>query len=187
MINISARNPPSHPDEIAIVNGTGPLVEAVISCVAEPGDAIVVPTPYYHTFSLSKHGLFLFKAKRPSSILILHGILVDVCKRTRNHILGVPLRRGSDQAAFALDFGALTAQYEHVTGHGQKVAALLFTNPHNPTGEKKNMRHGHVAWWTGGRSAFLLPSTCAVSGSKGHFSFALSGTSRHNISAQVDR
>ena len=42
----------SHEDAIAIGNGCGPVLEAVVSCIADEGDVILVPSPYYHAFSI---------------------------------------------------------------------------------------------------------------------------------------
>lgn len=37
-----------------MANGAGPLVDAILSCVADVGDVVIIPAPYYHTFALGR-------------------------------------------------------------------------------------------------------------------------------------
>jgi hypothetical protein len=57
----------SHEDAIAIGNGCGPVLEAIVSCIADEGDVILVPSPYYHAFSIGVFGIRLHAGYTRSS------------------------------------------------------------------------------------------------------------------------
>jgi aspartate/methionine/tyrosine aminotransferase len=40
------------PENLVAGNGCGPVLEALIACLADAGDCILVPAPFYHGLTL---------------------------------------------------------------------------------------------------------------------------------------
>ncbi len=93
------------PEQIAVLAGAGTVLENVFYALADPGDAVLVPTPSYA------------------------GFWADLEIRDELHI--VPVHCSSDDG-FRLTTKHLDAA---LAGAGRPVKALLFTNPDNPLGK----------------------------------------------------
>jgi aspartate/methionine/tyrosine aminotransferase len=91
-------------DEVVVLAGAGSILETVFYAIADPGDAILVPTPSYA------------------------GFWADIETRDELHIVEVPT---SPDESFALTAERLQAAYDVSPW---PVRALLITNPSNPTG-----------------------------------------------------
>ena len=92
------------PSQIAVLAGAGTVLEDVFYALADPGDAVLVPTPSYA------------------------GFWMDL--ETRNGLHIVPVHTSSDDR-FRLTTDLLDAAIER---SAHPVKALLFTNPDNPLG-----------------------------------------------------
>jgi aspartate/methionine/tyrosine aminotransferase len=92
------------PDQVVVLAGAGSILETLFYVIANPGDGVLVPTPSYA------------------------GFWADLETRDELHIVPV---HTSLEDSFALTAAGLQDAYEnaHVP-----IAALLLTNPSNPTG-----------------------------------------------------
>ncbi|EDQ90334.1 uncharacterized protein MONBRDRAFT_24686 [Monosiga brevicollis MX1] len=99
---------PATAEEFIVGNGCGPLIESVVSCLADANDVVLVPAPYYHAFAL------------------------DLCKRIGCVIapVAVEMPEGGEPQ---LTVEAIQTAYDAAQAAGQQVRALIFTNPNNPT------------------------------------------------------
>ena len=104
-------------EHLVLGNGCGSLLEMWAHCIADRGDAVLVPAPYYGGFD------------------------VDLGKRAGVAIAPCPL--GGPTDGWALTEGALEAgmaawrrrqQQQPGGGGGGALRGLLLTNPHNPLG-----------------------------------------------------
>lgn len=93
------------PEQIAAVAGAGTVLELLFYALADPGDAVLVPTPSYA------------------------GFWPDLETRDGLHIVPVPC---SSEDGFELSVELLE---EALRGADRPVRALLFTNPDNPLGK----------------------------------------------------
>eukprot|EP00730_Choanoeca_flexa_P019980 TRINITY_DN9768_c0_g1_i2.p1 TRINITY_DN9768_c0_g1~~TRINITY_DN9768_c0_g1_i2.p1 ORF type:complete len:232 (+),score=34.18 TRINITY_DN9768_c0_g1_i2:100-696(+) len=110
---------PCHEDSIVVGNGCGPVLEAMVSCVADEGDVILVPSPYYHAFA------------------------IDLCKRQHCKIVAVPVTREGDNYRFNLE-DLETIYNEH--SQQAKVRAFVYTNPHNPSARRSLANWSTSVW-----------------------------------------
>jgi aspartate/methionine/tyrosine aminotransferase len=92
-------------DEVIALAGAGSVLETLFYVIANPGDGILVPTPSYA------------------------GFWADIETRDELHIVTVDT---SPDDGFALTPDVLQAAYDDAP---VPIAALLFTNPSNPTGK----------------------------------------------------
>ncbi|MEM1452189.1 MAG: aminotransferase class I/II-fold pyridoxal phosphate-dependent enzyme, partial [Planctomycetota bacterium] len=92
------------PEHIAALAGAGTVLENVFYALADPGDAVLVPTPSYA------------------------GFWTDL--ETRDGLTVVPVHCASEDG-FQLTTARLDAAFD---GADRDVKALLFTNPDNPLG-----------------------------------------------------
>ena len=92
------------PDQVAVLAGAGCVLELLFHVIADPGDAVLVPTPSYA------------------------GFWPDL--ETRNELAIVPVHRDSGDG-FRLRPERLDAA---LAGAGRPVRALLLTSPDNPLG-----------------------------------------------------
>jgi aspartate/methionine/tyrosine aminotransferase len=97
-------NRPVDPEHLAVVAGAGSVLELLFYAIADPGDAVLVPTPSYS------------------------GFWADL--ETRDELVIVPVNRSADDD-YRLSPDALDAALE---GSKTPVRALLFTTPDNPLG-----------------------------------------------------
>ncbi|KAL6864916.1 hypothetical protein ACP4OV_016067 [Aristida adscensionis] len=95
------------PDRIVLTAGATAANELLTFILANPGDAVLVPTPYYPGF--------------------------DRDLRWRTGVKIVPVHCGSD-TGFQLTAGALQAAYDEAVAAGARVRAVVLTNPSNPLG-----------------------------------------------------
>ncbi|KAK8964054.1 putative aminotransferase ACS12 [Platanthera guangdongensis] len=96
-----------NPSQIILTAGSTPAIEALGFCLGDPGDAFLVPSPYYPGFDR------------------------DIKLRTGIELIPVPCRSTD---SFNLSIAALERGYEQARKRGIKVRAVLFSNPSNPLG-----------------------------------------------------
>lgn len=95
------------PDRIVMGGGATGASETVIFCLANPGDAFLVPSPYYAAFDR------------------------DLRWRTRAQIIPVHCNSSNN---FQITKAALEAAYKKAEEANIKVKGLIITNPSNPLG-----------------------------------------------------
>jgi aspartate/methionine/tyrosine aminotransferase len=91
-------------DELAVLAGAGAILEQLFYAIADPGDAVLVPTPSYA------------------------GFWSDLETRDELHIIPVPTTHASGFRLSTDDLDRALASAD------RPVKALLFTNPDNPLG-----------------------------------------------------
>ncbi|XP_054784729.1 LOW QUALITY PROTEIN: 1-aminocyclopropane-1-carboxylate synthase 1-like [Prosopis cineraria] len=94
-------------DRIVMSGGATGANELVMFCLADPGDAFLVPAPYYPAFTR------------------------DLCWRTRVQIIPVHCDSSNN---FKITRDALEAAYKKAQEDKVNVKGLLITNPSNPLG-----------------------------------------------------
>jgi len=116
----SPSSPPPSPNHIAVTNGGGTAVESLLTCLSDPGDHILIPSPFYH------------------------GFVLDVEKRFGTLLLPFPLLSED----FSLDLDQLSSFYEQATKEGKRIKVLIHCNPHNPTGKifSRETTEGLIKW-----------------------------------------
>ncbi|KAK7340311.1 hypothetical protein VNO77_21013 [Canavalia gladiata] len=95
------------PDRIVMSGGATGANELIMFCLADPGDAFLVPSPYYPAF------------------------VRDLCWRTRAQIIPVQCDRTNN---FMITREALEAAYDKAQEDNINVKGLIITNPSNPLG-----------------------------------------------------
>ncbi|KAF8013374.1 hypothetical protein BT93_I1272 [Corymbia citriodora subsp. variegata] len=95
------------PDRIVMSGGATGAHELITFCLADPGDAFLVPTPYYPGFDR------------------------DLCWRTRARLLPVVCHSSND---FKVTRKALEDAYAKAVEDNIRVKGLVITNPSNPLG-----------------------------------------------------
>nr|CAB3464184.1 unnamed protein product [Digitaria exilis] len=95
------------PDRIVLTAGATAANELLTFILANPGDALLVPTPYYPGFDR------------------------DLRWRTGVNIVPVPC---SSDTGFQVTAAALQAAYDAAVSSGIRVRAVVLTNPSNPLG-----------------------------------------------------
>ncbi|XP_072905730.1 1-aminocyclopropane-1-carboxylate synthase-like protein 1 [Hemitrygon akajei] len=102
------------PDNIVVVNGCGSLFSSLSAVLCDPGDRILLPTPYQ---GVIKDDLFLYSRVKPQ-LVHLESTVTD-----------------GDTRTFHLTVGKLKKSMEIAQLQGQRVTAMVLTNPHNPLGD----------------------------------------------------
>jgi aspartate/methionine/tyrosine aminotransferase len=105
-LQIRAKRPLS-PEHIVIASGASAVLELLAFTLCDPGDAILIPTPYYPGFDY------------------------DLGLRSGAELVEVPL----DSPDFRLDEARVEAAFADATSRGTRVRAVLLTSPHNPLGQ----------------------------------------------------
>ncbi|KAJ1272356.1 hypothetical protein BS78_06G195700 [Paspalum vaginatum] len=95
------------PDRIVMSGGATGAQDTLAFCLADPGDAYLVPTPYYPAFDR------------------------DCCWRSGVQLLPIECHSSN---RFALTREALVSAYEDARRQGIRVKGILITNPSNPLG-----------------------------------------------------
>ncbi|CAL5015312.1 unnamed protein product [Urochloa decumbens] len=95
------------PDRVVMCGGATGAQDTLAFCLADPGDAYLVPTPYYAAFDR------------------------DCCWRSGIKLLPIECHSSN---GFALTEDALVQAYEGARAQGVRVKGVLVTNPSNPLG-----------------------------------------------------
>ncbi|XP_033646117.1 1-aminocyclopropane-1-carboxylate synthase-like protein 1 [Asterias rubens] len=105
---------PVDPSKLCVFNGGGPCIEALIFAICDPGDGVMVATPYYG------------------------GINFDVQARARAKVIPVhfysKLEAGQTKP-FQISISKMESAYQENVKKGVKIRAVFFMNPNNPLGD----------------------------------------------------
>jgi aspartate/methionine/tyrosine aminotransferase len=112
---------------IATAPGAASCLDALLYTICDPGDAVLVPAPYWSKLLHS----------RPLSMCLSRVILIsyisdgfDFQFRVRASVTPLPVNCSSFARTFSLDL--LVALDEAIENATSPVKALVLTNPHNP-------------------------------------------------------
>jgi len=96
------------PEHLMIAVGAGAIVNQLLWTIGDPGDSVLIPTPYYNSFS------FDVKAKNNLEIVGIH--------------------RAADES-FRVTKESLERAYNAAVSAGSRPRVLLLCSPDNPTGK----------------------------------------------------
>ncbi|XP_072448334.1 1-aminocyclopropane-1-carboxylate synthase-like protein 1 isoform X1 [Chiloscyllium punctatum] len=102
------------PENIVVVNGCGSLFSSLSAVLCDPGDTILLSSPYY---GVIKDDIFFYSAVKP--------LLVDLESKVTD----------GDTRPFQLTVGKLEKTMQIAKLQGTRVTAMILTNPHNPLGD----------------------------------------------------
>lgn len=94
------------PEHIVIASGASAILELLSFTLCDPGDAILIPTPYYPGFDY------------------------DLGLRSEAQLIEVPL----DGPDFRLSAACIEDAFANAVSQGTRVRAVLLTSPNNPLG-----------------------------------------------------
>ncbi|XP_038065085.1 1-aminocyclopropane-1-carboxylate synthase-like protein 1 isoform X2 [Patiria miniata] len=110
-----AKSPtPIDPKKIVVMNGGGMCMEALSFAICDPGDAVMVASPYYG-------GIQFDNEMRPEAKVI------------RVHFYS-KLEPGQTEP-FEITASKFESVYQEQTQKGMKIRAVFFVNPNNPLGD----------------------------------------------------
>ncbi|KAM0938749.1 putative 1-aminocyclopropane-1-carboxylate synthase [Dioscorea sansibarensis] len=118
------------PERIVMSGGATGAQEIMAFCLADPGDAFLIPTPFYPAFAR------------------------DFCWRTGVKLLPVHCKSSNN---FQITREALETEYEKAEKSNTRVKGLLITNPSNPLGtmmEKDTLKE--LLQWTNEKKIHLV-------------------------------
>ncbi|XP_064169946.1 1-aminocyclopropane-1-carboxylate synthase-like protein 1 isoform X2 [Anguilla rostrata] len=105
---------PLEPENVVVMSGCSSLFSSIAAVTCDPGDAILVPTPFYGAI---REDVALY-----SGVRLVH-----------SHLDCQP--GGGDDRPFLLTVEKLEKSMEQAKAEGVRVRAVIFVNPHNPLGE----------------------------------------------------
>ncbi|KAG9335746.1 hypothetical protein JZ751_004175 [Albula glossodonta] len=102
---------PLRAENVVVMNGCGSLFSAIAAVICDPGDAVLVPTPFY---GVIKENVGLY-----SGVRLVHTHLD--CQVS-----------GNEESPFQLTVEKLEKSLQQAKAEGVKVRAVVLVNPHNP-------------------------------------------------------
>lgn len=95
------------PEHLVVLSGATAALDVIASALCDPGQAIIVPAPYYAAFE------------------------TDLCGRSGACLIPVP---SASSGGFRLDPAAVGRALDHARRDGRVVRAVAITSPGNPVG-----------------------------------------------------